>query len=114
MAKKGISKKINKVVQNYVQRLIKEDNLLVENVFIFGSQVKGKAHKWSDIDVCIISPKFKDHLKALEYLWAKRRDDEVRHGLEPIGFSRKDFKAGSGLIKEIKRTGIKLDKKISG
>lgn len=85
-----------------------EERLPIEKVIIFGSQVKGKPHHFSDIDVCIISSRFKDCLKALQFLWEKRKDEEVKAGLEPIGFSKEDFKKGNSLIQEIKRNGIEI------
>lgn len=106
MAKKIISAKVKKIVNEYARRLEKKDHLPIEKVIIFGSHIKGKPHKWSDIDVCIVSPKFRDNFKALEYLWSKRNDQEVKEGLEPVGFSNKDFQKGSSLIKEILETGI--------
>jgi len=108
MVKKNIPIKINKVVKDYVRRLMKQDKLPVDKVIIFGSQIKGKSNQWSDIDVCIISPKFKDNFKALEYLWSKRQDKEVEFGLEPVGFSNRDYKEGGSLIQEIKKNGIIL------
>lgn len=106
MVKKRISKKAIKVVQGYTQRLSKEDKLPINRVIIFGSQAKGKPQKWSDIDVCIISPRFKDAIKALEFLLVKRKKEEVMAGLEPVGFSPKDFQEGSALVHEIKETGV--------
>jgi len=38
----------------------------------------------------------------------KRNDEEVAAGLEPIGFTRKDFDEGGILIEEIKKTGVEL------
>lgn len=106
MVKKIIPQKVKKVVNEYVNRLAKEDNLPIDRVIVFGSYAKGEQRQWSDIDVCIISPKFKDNLAALEYLWRKRNDKEVEKGLEPIGFSDKEFQKGSSLIREISETGV--------
>ena len=108
MAKKIISAKINKMVRGYARRLIIQEKIPIKKVIVFGSQAKGGSSLWSDIDVCIISPKFKDTIKTLEFLWQHRKDDEVKAGLEPIGFSEKDFRVGSSLISEIKRTGVGL------
>ena len=108
MAKKKITKKIEKIVQSYTQRLIKQDKLDIDKVIIFGSRTKGQSHKWSDIDVCIISPRFKNRMETLRFLWARRKDKEILEGLEPIGFSNKDFQQGSCLINEIKKTGVRL------
>ena len=108
MAKKRIPKKIIKIVQGYAKRLSDQEKLPIDKVIIFGSTAKGKTHKWSDVDVCIISPRFKDEFKALQFLWTRRSRQEVMAGLEPVGFSSKDFQEGSSLIQEIKRTGVVL------
>jgi predicted nucleotidyltransferase len=108
MVKKRIPAKIKKVARGYVERLAKEDKLKVNKIIIFGSYAKGTTHKWSDIDVCIISPRFKDEFEALQFLWTRRSDQEVRAGLEPVGFSKKVFKEGSSLIREIERTGVEI------
>ena len=108
MAKKRISTKVNKVVKEYVRRLMNQEKIPIERVIVFGSQAKGNPHLWSDIDVCIISPKLGVSLKTLQFLLKKRTREEVIAGLEPVGFSGKDFKAGSSLINEIKKTGISL------
>ena len=108
MVKKRIPKKIREIVRNYTKRLAEKEKIPIEKVIIFGSRAKGKTHKWSDIDVCIVSPRFKDAMKALGFLWQKRKDEEVIAGLEPVGFTKKDFEEGSTFIEEIKKTGIIL------
>jgi len=108
MAKKRIPKNIVKVVKDYTQRLSKQEKLPISRVIIFGSQVKGRPHKWSDIDVCIISPRFKDALKAMQFLFIQRNKKEVLAGLEPVGFTEKAFSQSSSLIEEIKNTGVEL------
>ncbi len=108
MAKRRIPKKIIEVVKDYTQRLSEQEKLPIKRVIIFGSQAKGWTHKWSDIDVCIISPRFKDSLKAMQFLFTKRNRKEVLAGLEPVGFTEKDFAESSSLIEEIKNTGVEL------
>ena len=36
---------------------LKNDGINVDSAFLFGSYAKGTQHKYSDIDVCIVSPK---------------------------------------------------------
>ena len=108
MVKKRIPAKIKKVVQDYAKRISEEENISISKVIIFGSHAKGTTHKWSDIDVCLISPRFKDEFEALQFLLIRRNREEVRAGLEPVGFSKKIFREGSGLIKEIKETGVEI------
>lgn len=106
MDKKRIPKTLEKKIYKYID-ILKEDKLPIDRVILFGSYAKGKPHKWSDIDLCVISPKFKNPFDAMQYLWLKRIDNNTPT-IEPIGFSAKDFKEGSALIEEIKKEGIKI------
>lgn len=96
------------MVLDYTKRLLVKESVPVEKVFIFGSVATGKNTKKSDIDVCIVSPFFKNRIKAIQFLLKKRNRAEVVLGLEPIGFSSKDFSESSSLIEEIKNTGIQI------
>ncbi|MBI2436425.1 MAG: nucleotidyltransferase domain-containing protein [Candidatus Magasanikbacteria bacterium] len=109
MARKRIPKKIIKAVEAYAKSL-QHDKVPVKNVYIFGSFAKGNPHEWSDIDVCVISPKFKDSWDALTYLWQKtpRITNAYEPHIEPVGYSPKVFKEGGMLIDEIKRYGVKI------
>ncbi|PIU15912.1 hypothetical protein COT20_01005 [bacterium (Candidatus Gribaldobacteria) CG08_land_8_20_14_0_20_39_15] len=106
MAQKRISKEKLKIVRTYIKRLSVQDKLPVSRVILFGSLVKGQQRKDSDIDICVISAKFKDGLKATQFLWKKRTIQEAMAGLEPVGFSQQDFAKGGSLIEEIQKTGI--------
>lgn len=108
MVKKRVPKEIIRIVRGYSRRLAEQDKLPIEKVIIFGSYARGTPRKWSDIDVCIVSPKFKNAFKALQFLWTRRNKQEAIIGLEPVGFSGKDFEEGSSLIQEIKKTGIAI------
>jgi len=108
MAKKTISKKAISEVNDFV-KILELDNLPIEKVVVFGSYTKGTMHKWSDIDVCIVSPKFKNSWQAIEYLWSKRVITNPGFVVEPIGFTPKDFSDNSDpLIYEIKTTGVEI------
>lgn len=106
MAKKTIPRLVEKKIKEYLQ-VLKNDNLPITDVFVFGSYPKGKQTLWSDIDLCVISPKFKNPWSAMQYLWQKRLFDP-RYTIEPIGFSPKDFQDETPLIHEIKTTGISI------
>ncbi len=105
MVTKTIPKKITKAVLDYVD-VLKRDKLPINEVIVFGSQIKRKPHKWSDIDVCIISPspKFK-RIDVLKYLWTKKREKDIKAMISPIGFHPKDFVNEDPLVWEIKKTG---------
>ncbi len=107
MTRKRIPKKIDKSIQEYLNAL-KKDKLPIDQVFLFGSYAKGKQHAWSDIDLCILSPQFKNPWTAMQYLWSKRLTDSGTT-IEPIGFTERDFiNTRSLLTEEIKKTGIKI------
>lgn len=106
MAKKTLPKKIKKAIREYLN-ILKKDGLPIQRAYLFGSWVKGKANKWSDIDICIISSKFRNPTQALEYLWEKRIVNKDIH-IEPVGYPPKDFVDESPLVWEIKKTGRKI------
>ena len=105
-------KKVKEFVKEYVV-ILQEDGLPIEKVFLFGSHAKGRTHRWSDIDVCVISPRFGKRLDPYEYLWTRRRRDDVLRGIAPVGFHPKNFIDEDPLAWEIKTTGIEIwpDKK---
>lgn len=98
-----LSQKIRKNVEDYIG-LLRKDALPIKEVIVFGSQAKKTARRWSDIDVCIISPKFKDKFRALHYLLM--RSYEVNAPIEPHPYHPKDFVNEDPLVWEIKKTGI--------
>lgn len=104
MVKKRISPKVKKEISEYLADL-RKDHLPIKQVFLFGSHAKGAPHQWSDIDLCVVSPKFKDSWSGLQYLWQKRKRGLI---IEPVGYTPKDFEEGSPLISEIKEYGIEI------
>lgn len=98
--------KIQKSIKAYIQAL-EADGLPVTKVILYGSYAKGKANKWSDIDLCVISPEFKDAWSALQYLWSKRVEDSGVT-IEPVGFSPADFGEKTSLVHEIRTTGVRV------
>lgn len=90
------------LIRQYVGRL-KENNIPVERVLLFGSYIKGTPREDSDIDIAVISSAFKGD----RYL-DRRRIVPMRRGIdsriEPIPFTPGDYAEGGMLIDEIKRT----------
>ena len=109
MARKKIPAEVKKSLDQYLA-VLKQDNLPIKEAILFGSFAKGKQKKWSDIDICIISSKFKSRSGAISYLWRKKhemKDDMALagHDLEPIGYNPKDFIDEDPLVWEIKKYG---------
>ena len=105
MAQRKIPKRIVNAVRQYRRRL-ERNAIPIDSVLVYGSYAKRTAHKWSDIDVCVISPAFTDPFDAMALLLKQRSRDDVLAGIEPIGFTPRDFRRGSTLVDEIKRTGV--------
>jgi predicted nucleotidyltransferase len=106
-AERASLKKVKKYIHEYIDALEK-GGLPIERVFLFGSYAKGRTSQWSDIDVCVISSRFGKRVDPYEYLWTKRRRDDVLRGIEPVGFHPKDFIDEDPLAWEIKTTGIEV------
>lgn len=96
-----------KIVKKYAEKL-KKENYPFAAIYLFGSYAKGKAHKWSDIDVAVISDKMKKNRdKGRFLLWHIRRD--VDSMIEPHGFTVKDFQDDNNpMVFEIKKTGVRI------
>ncbi|MBI2436489.1 MAG: nucleotidyltransferase domain-containing protein [Candidatus Magasanikbacteria bacterium] len=107
MAKKNVPNYIKKEIKSFIESL-QSEGIPINEVYLFGSYAKGLQKKDSDIDVCVISPKFSNGLLATQYLWHMRPKNYI-HTIEPVGFHPRDFRAGdTALIDEIKRTGVQI------
>lgn len=51
------SSRIKKIIVQATQRL--KEYFTIDEIILFGSQVTGKIHEFSDIDLAVISPDFK-------------------------------------------------------
>lgn len=96
-----------KIVKKYADRL-KKENYPFSAIYLFGSYAKGTSHKWSDIDVAVVSDKMKRNRDESRFLlWRIRRDVDLM--IEPHGFTVKDFQDDNDpMVYEIKKTGIKI------
>ena len=107
MAKKKLSKKITVQVQRYIA-ILKKDKLPIQKILVYGSYAKGTPHKWSDIDIGIISPNFSDD-RFEERIKLMRIGDEIDTAIEPHPFTPEDFEDKYySLAQEVKKTGIKI------
>lgn len=98
---------MRKPVEDYLNHL-REQGLFIQSAFIFGSQIKGKTHEWSDIDVCVISPDFSSRKDPLIFLWRALRAQDVKAGIEPVGFHPADFVEDFPIVHEILRHGVRI------
>ncbi|MEK9165522.1 MAG: nucleotidyltransferase domain-containing protein [Patescibacteria group bacterium] len=98
---------IKKIVKQYVKEL-QNAEYPFSAVYLFGSYANGIPHKWSDIDVAVVSNRLERRRNANEdLLWYIRR--RVDSMIEPIGFTPGDFQDECDpMVQEIKRTGIRI------
>jgi len=97
------NKTIVKSVQKYLQ-YVKQQGIPVSYGVLFGSHAKNKAHKWSDIDVLVVSPRFDENQTTEDYerLWMFAARTNKR--IEPIPVGEKQYKEDrSSLILEVAR-----------
>ena len=71
------------VVHRYLQR-VAEAGIPVRFGVLFGSQITGHVHEWSDIDLVVVSPLFDEnrHYKTVGKLWRVAHDTDNR--IEPV------------------------------
>ena len=79
----------------------------VVTVYLYGSQIKGTATDWSDIDLAIVSPDFAADLFQ-ERVDLLRLAAQIDDRIEPRLFRPDDFTNNDPLVSEIRRTGVRL------
>ena len=102
-------KYLKKSVINQVSRFsnqLAEAGFRIKNLIIFGSQVRGTAKRWSDIDVCVVSTNFgKDrHTEGVKLL---SLTDNYDWRIEPHPYHPKDLAdKWDPLAHEIRKYGV--------
>jgi predicted nucleotidyltransferase len=96
---------IKRLVREYVNSL--EPTINVDRIILYGSYANGRPHRWSDIDLAIVSRDF-----AKKSLW--QRQGILGHALknsdamiEALGYSLAEYNRSipQTFLGEIKRTG---------
>ncbi len=98
--------KIDSIAKRLVNRL-KEKNIDVKQLILFGSYATGKTKPYSDIDIAVISPSFKGKgiLKRQELLGEAIYP--LQEPIEAIGYTPYEYKniAPASFLSEIAATG---------
>ena len=101
-----IPDEIKEKIDRYLNNL-KKARIPIKGAVLFGSYARGTQTEWSDIDIALVSDRFKGN----------RFEDKdlIRHitlavssEIEVLPFSPKDFNKKNPLAKEIIDTGIRL------
>jgi predicted nucleotidyltransferase len=89
------NKTIVKTIQKYLT-YVAQQGIPVSYGVLYGSYAKGRANKWSDIDLLVISPSFDRKRTHRDYenlfIYAGRVDSRI----EPIPVGEKQFKEEKG------------------
>ncbi|WP_045213717.1 nucleotidyltransferase domain-containing protein [Desulfonatronovibrio magnus] len=103
-----IPTELKELMRNYIAQVNQVKQ--VDRAYLYGSYAKGKANKWSDIDVAIVSPDFSQDLfeeRVLLMKLALKLDDRI----EPSPFRPEDFSIDNPLVNEISAFGIEISSK---
>jgi predicted nucleotidyltransferase len=92
-------------LEQYLRKVQKKYKL--KAAYLFGSQVSGKAHEWSDIDILLISPDFSgNRIDTRVELMGLTRDIDDR--IEPHPMTPDEFELSNPLAAEVMKTGIEI------
>lgn len=92
-------------VRLYAEAL-RRQGVVFSHLIVFGSQAKGTAKKWSDIDVCVVSPQFGKDRHTERVSLMRVRDDRLLD-IEPHPYNPKDLADKyDPLASEIRKYGI--------
>ncbi len=97
--------RLNKVINSFLEEIQK--NYRIDDAYLYGSFAKGTSHRWSDIDIAIVSPDFSDDLFE-ERLLLMRLASTIDDRIEPRPFKKKLFDRNDPLVDEIQKNGIRL------
>ena len=106
MAKRTDNRLVYRKIQEYIE-ILKTHGIGVWRVYLYGSYVKGKYTKNSDIDLAIfLDLNELDGFEEDALLMKLRR--KVDLSIEPHSFAKTDFDPSNPLIKEILKTGERI------
>ncbi len=103
--------KIDAVVLKNVRLFLdklRDSGILISKAYIFGSYATGKADKWSDIDIAIVSPqigndRFEERVRLTEV--AISVDDRI----EPLPFNQDTFSDDDPFVRKIINEGLAVN-----
>lgn len=94
-------------VRRYVDVLRRDHALDVRHAVVFGSYARGKADKWSDIDVVVVASRFDGNVSRddVSLLWRVAARTDSRIEPIPCGVRQWDDDQSSAVIEIARREG---------
>ena len=102
---------IRNIIKKYSQEL-KNNNINFKHIYLFGSYAKGNAHKDSDIDIAIISPKVERGKELLKKkMTLGKLTIKIDPRIEPILLEENELVEGETSIMgdQVVKTGILIE-----
>jgi uncharacterized protein len=106
MAARQNKKLVHQIIERYLN-ILRENNIPLWPVYLYGSCIKGDYHEESDIDIAVFWDKdtidgFDEDVQLLKLT----RKVDLR--IEPHSFARTDFDESDPYIREIVKTGERI------
>lgn len=101
----NISAAVQRSIEDFLAVVREEQRITA--AYLYGSEARGQAGPWSDIDIAIISPDFADDLFAAQLALMKlaaKMDERI----EPRAFTPDSFNLNNPLVSAIQNTGIRI------
>ena len=107
-----VDETIVSAVENYLHQ-VRASGIDARFGVIYGSQVSGATHEWSDIDLVVVSPRFDGTRKRqdIDLLWEIAALTDSR--IEPIACGEKQWREDdtSAIIETARQHGVRIDLK---
>jgi predicted nucleotidyltransferase len=100
-----VSTAIERSVRRFLETAGQERRIAA--AYIYGSQVRGTATEWSDIDVAVVSPDFAGDLFTAQLALMKLAA-HIDERIEPRAFTPESFSEDNPLASVVQHTGIRV------
>lgn len=105
----GIPVEVKNIINKFIDNAIK-NNIELHSVYLFGSFAKGTNHKWSDIDLAVISDDF-EGIRFYDRLKLAKTKIETSSSIETHTYRKEDFTLDNPFVGEILSHAIKVYEK---
>ena len=107
MRKTGIKKEYIETAKKFAQEAEK-NGYQIDGLYLFGSRISGTPTKWSDLDICVVSPTVKEN-PFDDRVRLFKIGQKINDSIEPHPMSIKDFSNNDYMLtREIKKTGYRV------
>jgi predicted nucleotidyltransferase len=100
-----IPRSVERSIRQFLEAV--SERYRVQAAYLYGSQARGTATFWSDIDLAIVSPDFSDDLHE-ERLALMRLAARIDDRIEPQPFTVEKFTENDPLASEVRCHGVRV------